>query len=598
MVIMCGIVGCVLKEKKAAPILLDSISKLEYRGYDSVGIATAVDRKINLKKDAGKIKEVDKKLDLKDMEGSFGIAHVRWATHGDPNKTNSHPHLNMDRTIAVVHNGIIENSAEIKEELIGEGYKFKSETDTEVLPHLLDKYMKTGLDLENALRKVLDVIHGSYAIAAICVDEPDRVVATRKDSPLIVGIGNDEYFVASDYPAILKYARDIIFPEQGEIVVLNPDGVIVKDEYDNVINKEVTTINWSPEMAEKGGYDHFMIKEINEQDTAIQNTLTQKENVREIVDELKDDINRVVFVACGTSYHASLIGKYLIEPLAGIPTEVLLASEFKYSARTLDEKTLVIFISQSGETADTLKALDIANETSKTLAIVNVVGSSMTRRAQYVIQTQAGPEIGVAATKTYVSQLTAIYLFAGLLAGDEELLSKLEKVPDYINEILKDSDVIKQLSVKYRYAKDFFYLGRGYAYPTALEGALKLKEITYIHGEGYAAGELKHGPLALIDKGIPVVVLLPPGENLEKTMSNLEEVRARGADVLAIGARKDKEQFTHAKDIFLINDDVDEIIAPLVYIVPLQLLSYYVAISKEGVDPDKPKNLAKCVTVE
>lgn len=595
---MCGIVGCVLKEKKAAPILLDSISKLEYRGYDSVGIATAVDRKINLKKDAGKIKEVDKKLDLKDMEGSFGIAHVRWATHGDPNKTNSHPHLNMDRTIAVVHNGIIENSAEIKEELISEGYKFKSETDTEVIPHLLDKYMKTGLDLENALRKVLDVIHGSYAIAAICVDEPDRVVATRKDSPLIVGIGHDEYFVASDYPAILKYARDIIFPEQGEIVVLNPDGVTVKDEYDNVINKEVTTINWSPEMAEKGGYDHFMIKEINEQDTAIQNTLTQRENVKAIVDELKGDINRVVFVACGTSYHASLIGKYLIEPLAGIPTEVLLASEFKYSARTLDEKTLVIFISQSGETADTLKALDIANETSKTLAIVNVVGSSMTRRAQYVIQTQAGPEIGVAATKTYVSQLTAIYLFAGLLAGDEELLSKLEKVPDYINEILKDCDVIKQLSVKYRYAKDFFYLGRGYAYPTALEGALKLKEITYIHGEGYAAGELKHGPLALIDKGIPVVVLLPPGDNLEKTMSNLEEVRARGADVLAIGARKDKEQFTHAKDIFLINDEVDEIIAPLVYIVPLQLLSYYVAISKEGVDPDKPKNLAKCVTVE
>ena len=595
---MCGIVGCVLKEKKAAPILLDSISKLEYRGYDSVGIATAVDRKINLKKDAGKIKEVDKKLDLKDMEGSFGIAHVRWATHGDPNKTNSHPHLNMDRTIAVVHNGIIENSAEIKEELIGEGYKFKSETDTEVIPHLLDKYMKTGLDLENALRKVLDVIHGSYAIAAICVDEPDRVVATRKDSPLIVGIGHDEYFVASDYPAILKYARDIIFPEQGEIVVLNPDGVTVKDEYDIVINKEVTTINWSPEMAEKGGYDHFMIKEINEQDTAIQNTLTQRENVQQIVDELKGDINRVVFVACGTSYHASLIGKYLIEPLAGIPTEVLLASEFKYSARTLDEKTLVIFISQSGETADTLKALDIANETSKTLAIVNVVGSSMTRRAQYVIQTQAGPEIGVAATKTYVSQLTAIYLFAGLLAGDEELLSKLEKVPDYINEILKDCDVIKQLSVKYRYAKDFFYLGRGYAYPTALEGALKLKEITYIHGEGYAAGELKHGPLALIDKGIPVVVLLPPGDNLEKTMSNLEEVRARGADVLAIGACKDKEQFTHAKDIFLINDEVDEKIAPLVYIVPLQLLSYYVAISKEGVDPDKPKNLAKCVTVE
>ncbi len=577
---------------------LDSISKLEYRGYDSIGIATAVDGKISLKKDAGKIKEGDKKLNLSDMDGDYGIAHVRWATHGDPNKTNSHPHLNGDKTIAVVHNGIIENSAAIRESLIEEGYKFKSETDTEVIPHLLDKYMKTGLNLEQSLRKVLDIIQGSYAIAAISVDEPGRVVATRKDSPLIVGIGDGEYFVASDYPAILKYANDIIFPEQGEIVVLDSNGVVVKDEFDNIINKEITTINWTPEMAEKGGYDHFMIKEINEQDTAILNTLTQRENIEKIVDDIRDEINRIVFVACGTSYHASLIGKYLIEPLAGIPTEVLLASEFKYSARTLNEQTLVVFISQSGETADTLKALDMANETSKTLAIVNVVGSSMTRRAQYVIQTQAGPEIGVAATKTYVSQLTAIYLLAGLLAGDDELLAKLEKVPEYIREVLNDSKIVKQLSEKYRYAEDFFYLGRGYAYPTALEGALKLKEITYIHGEGYAAGELKHGPLALIDVGIPVVVLLPPGENLEKTMSNLEEVRARGADVLAIGAFKDKEQFTKAKDIFLINDEVDEIIAPLVYIVPLQLLSYYVAISKEGVDPDKPKNLAKCVTVE
>lgn len=594
---MCGIVGCILKnDDDVAPILFDCISKLEYRGYDSIGLATYDENKIHIKKDKGKIEEVDNKLNLSDMPGSLGIAHVRWATHGDPSKLNSHPHIDEALDVAIVHNGIIENYLEIKEQLISEGHVFKSDTDTEVVPHLIEKYMKEGFDLEHAVRKTIGVTHGAYAIAAISTNEPDKIVATRKDSPLIVGIGEDGYYLASDSPAILKYARDIIYPEMGEIVVLDRTGVVVHDEFDNVVNKEVETINWTPEMAEKEGYDHFMIKEINEQATAVKNTLTQKEHIQEIIDDI-DDIQRICFVACGTSYHASLTGKYLIESLAGIPTDVILASEFKYSANTLNDKTLVVFISQSGETADSLKALDVANETSKTLGIVNVAGSSITRRAKYVIQTQAGPEIGVAATKTYVAQLTSIYLFAALLAKDEELLKELEKVPDYIDEVLEDVDFIKDISKRYNYAPDFFYLGRGYTYPTALEGALKLKEITYIHGEGYAAGELKHGPLALIDNEIPVVVIVPPGDSYRKTMSNLEEVKSRGANVLAIGASDDEALKSKASNVIAINPEVSEIIAPLVYVVPLQLIAYYITLEK-GHDPDKPKNLAKCVTVE
>ena len=593
---MCGIVGCVLRDKKAAPILLDCISKLEYRGYDSVGIATE-DNKIYVKKDKGKIIDVNTNLDLGDMEGQCGIAHVRWATHGDPNRVNAHPHTDEDGTIAVVHNGIIENYAELKEELIKEGHTFKSDTDTEVIPHLLRKFMDEGSNLEEAMVKTIDKMVGAYAIAAISIDEPNKVVATRKDSPLIVGVGKNEFFVASDSPAILKYTNNIIYPVEGEIVTLTMDGVTVKDTEGNILDKEIETINWTPEMAEKEGYDYFMIKEINEESSAVKNTLTEKDNIKAIVDEIKDDINRIVFVACGTSYHASLTGKYLIETLANIPTDVILASEFKYSANTLNENTLVVFISQSGETADTLKALDIANKTSKTLAIVNVAGSSATRRAQYVIQTQAGPEIGVAATKTYISQLISIYLFAGLLAENDELLEKLEMVPKYIDEVLEDAESLEEMSKKYKYADDFFYIGRGFAYPTALEGALKLKEITYIHGEGYAAGELKHGPLALIDEGIPVVVIVPPGDNYRKTMGNLEEVKSRGADVIAIGAKGDDSLSNKADDVFLIDGDVEDLIAPLVYVIPLQLISYYIALER-GSDPDKPKNLAKCVTVE
>ena len=594
---MCGIVGCILKDDEdVAPILFDCISKLEYRGYDSIGLATFSEDKIHIKKDKGKIIEVDNKLNLTDMPGSFGIAHVRWATHGDPSKMNSHPHVDEENTVAVVHNGIIENYLEIKEKLTLEGHVFKSETDTEVIPHLIQKFMDEKFDLEHAVRKTIEVIEGAYAIAAISTKEPNKIVATRKDSPLIVGLGENGYYLASDSPAILKYAKDIIYPEKGEIVIVDREGVIVHDEFDNVVNKQIETINWTPEMAEKEGYEHFMIKEINEQAIAVTNTLTQKENIQEIIDEV-GDLQRVCFVACGTSYHASLTGKYLIESLAGIPTDVILASEFKYSANTLNDKTLVVFISQSGETADSLKALDVANQTSKTLGIVNVAGSAITRRADYVIQTQAGPEIGVAATKTYVAQLTSIYLFAALLSKNNELLSELDRVPAFIDEVLGQDDFIRELSKRYNYARDFFYLGRGYSYPTALEGALKLKEISYIHGEGYAAGELKHGPLALIDEGIPVVVILPPGDNYRKTMSNLEEVKSRGANVLALGAEDDESLKAKADVVIPINPDVKEIIAPLVYIVPLQLIAYYITLEK-GHDPDKPKNLAKCVTVE
>ena len=498
--------------------------------------------------------------------------------------------------MAVVHNGIIENYLEIKEKLTLEGHVFKSDTDTEVIPHLIEKFMDEKFDLEHAVRKTIEIIEGAYALAAISVNEPDKIVATRKDSPLIVGIGEEGYYLASDSPAILKYAKDIIYPEKGEIVILDKEGVVVHDEFDNVVNKEIETINWTPEMAEKEGYDHFMIKEIHEQAIAVRNTLSQKDNIQNILDEV-GELQRISFVACGTSYHAALSGKYLIESLAGIPTDVILASEFKYSANTLNDKTLVVFISQSGETADSLKALDVANQTSKTLGIVNVAGSAITRRADHVIQTQAGPEIGVAATKTYVAQLTSIYLFAALLAKNNELLGELDRVPEFIEEVLLQEDSIKELSRIYNYARDFFYLGRGYSYPTALEGALKLKEISYIHGEGYAAGELKHGPLALIDEGIPVVVIIPPGDNYRKTMSNLEEVKSRGANVLAIGAADDESLKTKANAVISISSEVKEIIAPLVYIVPLQLIAYYITLEK-GHDPDKPKNLAKCVTVE
>ena len=590
---MCGIVGCVL-DKKAAPTIIESIKKLEYRGYDSVGIATVTD-KINLKKGSGKIKDVNNEIHLTDIDGNTGIAHVRWATHGIPTKENAHPHCDCDEKISVVHNGIIENYQELKEQLLEEGHIFKSDTDTEVIPHLIEKYMKEGQEFLVAVQSTIKRLKGSYALAIISKDEPGKIIGARNESPLIVGLADHGNFLASDVPAILKETNKVIYLDNEEIIVLTQDNVDIMDLELNKKEKNIDIITWSPEMAEKGGYDHFMLKEIHEEPQVIKDTLSESNKINEIVSNFKN-FNRICFVACGTSYHASLIGEYLIETELAIPTEVILASEFEFFKKTLDDHTLVIFITQSGETADTLKALKIAKEKSETLAIVNVVGSSITREADHVIFTRAGPEIGVAATKTYLSQLICIYLLVAHMAENNELLEKLGKLSELSEELLTREEQIKEISKKYKYARDFFYIGRGFNYPTALEGALKLKEITYIHGEGYAAGELKHGPLALIEDNIPVVGLLPPGPSYAKTFSNLQEIISRGADMIILGSKDDK-QIDMIEDKLLFNPVIDEILAPLLYIIDLQLLAYYVSILK-GIDPDKPKNLAKSVTVQ
>ncbi|ABC57577.1 MULTISPECIES: glutamine--fructose-6-phosphate transaminase (isomerizing) [Methanosphaera] len=590
---MCGIVGCVL-DKKAAPIIIDSIKKLEYRGYDSVGIATVTDS-INVKKGSGKIKEVDDEIKLKDIDGNIGIAHVRWATHGNPTKENAHPHCDCKNKISIVHNGIIENYKELRQELLNEGHVFKSETDTEVIPHLIEKYMDEGLDLLKSVQKTVKRLIGSYALAVLSSDEPDRIIGARNESPLIVGVSDHGNYLASDVPAILNETKKVIYLEDKEIIVLKKDDVTIMDLDLNVLEKKITTITWDPEMAEKGGYEHFMIKEIYEEPQVIKDTLSEAEKIKEIVSKFKN-FNRICFVACGTSYHASLIGEYLIESQIGIPTEVILASEFEYFQKTLDKHTLVIFITQSGETADTIKALKIAKKKSETLAIVNVVGSSITREADHVIYTRAGPEISVAATKTYISQLICIYLLVAYLGENEKLLDNLYKISRLSEKILSREEQIREIAKKYKFARDFFYIGRGFNYPTALEGALKLKEITYIHGEGYPAGELKHGPLALIEDNIPVVGILPPGPSYRKTYNNLQEIKARGADMIILGANND----THLDDIedkLLFDPEIDEVLSPLLYIIDLQLLAYYISIEK-GIDPDKPKNLAKSVTVE
>lgn len=590
---MCGIVGCVL-DKKAAPIIIDSIKKLEYRGYDSVGIATVTDS-INVKKGSGKIKEVDDEIKLKDIDGNIGIAHVRWATHGNPTKENAHPHCDCKNKISVVHNGIIENYKELRQELLNEGHVFKSETDTEVIPHLIEKYMDEGLDLLKSVQRTVKRLIGSYALAVLSSDEPDRIIGARNESPLIVGVSDHGNYLASDVPAILNETKKVIYLEDKEIIVLKKDDVTIMDLDLNVLEKKITTITWDPEMAEKGGYEHFMIKEIYEEPQVIKDTLSEAEKIKGIVSKFKN-FNRICFVACGTSYHASLIGEYLIESQIGIPTEVILASEFEYFQKTLDKHTLVIFITQSGETADTIKALKIAKKKSETLAIVNVVGSSITREADHVIYTRAGPEISVAATKTYISQLICIYLLVAYLGENEKLLDNLYKISRLSEKILSREEQIREIAKKYKFARDFFYIGRGFNYPTALEGALKLKEITYIHGEGYPAGELKHGPLALIEDNIPVVGILPPGPSYRKTYNNLQEIKARGADMIILGANND----THLDDIedkLLFDPEIDEVLSPLLYIIDLQLLAYYISIEK-GIDPDKPKNLAKSVTVE
>ncbi|WP_409199913.1 glutamine--fructose-6-phosphate transaminase (isomerizing) [Methanobrevibacter sp. DSM 116169] len=594
---MCGIVGCILKNnKKAVPILFESISRLQYRGYDSIGIAT-LDEKINIKKDKGKVEETYDISDFHDMGGSCGIAHIRWATHGFPSKINAHPHCDEKENIAIVHNGIIENYLLIKEFLENKGYIFKSDTDSEVIAHLIEYYMNNKLDFESAFNETINDLDGSYTIVAISKKEQNKIIASCKDSPLILGIGRDGYYLASDSLAVLEYTNKIIYFENDETVIVTSADFIIKNKDGDFVDKEIKTINLSSEIAKKDGYDYFMLKEINEQADVVRNTLNEMDNIKKIVNDVKDNINRIYFVSCGTSYHASLIGKYLIESLSNIPTQSILASEFKYCVNTLDENTLVIGISQSGETRDTINAIKLAKSFSKTISIVNAPESLLSRNSDYIIYTQAEPEIAVAATKTYLSQLTCIYILAAYISKNNKLLSEISEVPNYIEEVLKNTLKIKEMSTKYKYADNLFFIGRGYAYPIALEGALKLKEITYIHAEGYAAGELKHGPLALIDHKFPVIAIVPPGEEHEKTMININEIKSRGGDIISLGSTEDNDLEIESTDYYGINPNVSEILSPLVYIIPLQILSYFIAIER-GEDPDKPRNLSKTVTVD
>lgn len=608
---MCGIVGYI-GNMQAAPILLDGLAKLEYRGYDSAGISVFNGENIDTVKTKGKIKDLRELTDDgKNIHGTVGIGHTRWATHGEPSDVNSHPHVNASETIAVVHNGIIENYLELKNRLISRGYVFQSETDTEVVTLLMDYYFDG--DLLKTLAKVMTRIEGSYALGIINKDNPDEIIAVKKDSPLIVGLSEEGNYIASDIPAVLKHTRKIYILEDGEIVKLTRDGVTVYNEDLDVIEKEVTEVQWDVSAAEKGGYEHFMMKEIHEQPKAIRDTVFPRLRDDEVfihelrmTDEQIRDLRKIFIIACGSAYHAGVTGKYVIEELSRIPVEVDLASEFRYRNPILEDNTLAIIISQSGETADTLAAMREAKRHGvRTLAVVNVVGSSIAREADDVLYTWAGPEIAVATTKGYTSQLSALYLLALHFAKIREkvsdteyheMIQELKTLPEKIESMLENKEKIQYLANKYIGLKDVFFLGRGIDYASALEASLKLKEISYVHSEAYAAGELKHGTISLIEKGTLVVALVTQELLYGKIVSNIVEVRTRGAFVLAVTNEDNKDIEKNADYVFYI-PKTNRMFTGLMTTIPLQLFAYYVAVAK-GCDVDQPRNLAKSVTVE
>ena len=608
---MCGIVGYIGKAQ-AAPILLDGLAKLEYRGYDSAGISVFDGENIQTVKTKGKIKDLRELThDGTDLAGTVGIGHTRWATHGEPSDVNSHPHVNASETIAVVHNGIIENYLELKNRLLAKGYVFQSETDTEVVTLMLDYYFDG--DLLKTLSKVMSRIEGSYALGIINKDNPDEIIAVKKDSPLIVGLSEDGNYIASDIPAVLKHTRKIYILEDGEIVKLTRDNVTVYNQDLDIIEKEVTEIQWDVSAAEKGGYEHFMMKEIHEQPKAVRDTIFPRINEDEVfihelrmTDEQIKDLKKVFIIACGSAYHAGVTGKYVIEELSRIPVEVDLASEFRYRNPILEDNTLAIIISQSGETADTLAAMREAKRHGvRTLAIVNVVGSSIAREADDVLYTWAGPEIAVATTKGYTSQLSALYLLAlhfgkireKISRSDYlEMLQELKSLPDKIEQMLQDKEKIQYLANQYIGLKDVFFLGRGIDYASALEASLKLKEISYVHSEAYAAGELKHGTISLIEDGTLVVALVTQEQLYGKIVSNIVEVKTRGAFVLAVTNEDNKDIEKNTDYVFYI-PKTNKNFTGLMATIPMQLFAYYVAVAK-GCDVDQPRNLAKSVTVE
>ncbi len=609
---MCGIVGYI-GGKQAAPILLEGLSKLEYRGYDSAGLAVNDGSKIHVTKCKGRLRILsDLTKGGETLTGTLGIGHTRWATHGAPSDMNSHPHFNTNESIAVVHNGIIENYLKIKKSLMDKGYQFQSETDTEVVVQLLDHYYDG--DAMAAIAKVMSKMEGSYALGIIFKDQPDEFYAVRKDSPLIVGVSEEGNYIASDVPAILKHTRNVYYIENGEIVRLTRESVQFYNSDLEPVEKVMSTVEWDITAAEKGGYEHFMLKEIFEQPKAVRDTLRPRIREKDIViDELhmsEEEIRKlkkIFIVACGSASHTGVTGKYVIEDLAKIPVEVDLASEFRYRNPLLMEDSLTIIISQSGETADSLAALrEAKRQGCKVLGIINVVGSSIAREADNVMYTWAGPEIAVATTKAYSTQLSALYLLAlhfgkvrGALKQDtfDELLKKLQELPNQIQQILDNSvPEIQYIASKFVAVKDCFFIGRGIDYATALEGSLKLKEISYIHSEAYPAGELKHGPIALIEEGTLVTALLTQEELYKKTISNIVEVQSRGAQVLAV-VNEGYEDAAKVCNMLIKIPVTDQHFTTSLAVIPLQLLSYYVAVGK-GIDLDKPRNLAKSVTVE
>lgn len=609
---MCGIVGYV-GNAQAAPFLLDGMSKLEYRGYDSAGIAVYEKGKIRVEKCVGRLDALRHKLEGRMPEGSMGIGHTRWATHGRPSDRNSHPHTDESGDFVVVHNGIIENYLMLKEKLIAKGQKFSSDTDTEIVAHLFADFYEG--DMEEAVKKVLKTIEGSYSLVFMCAAEPDKLICTKKDNPLIIGLGEGENFIASDIPAIIAKTRRTYIMSDGEIATVTKDGVWVQDINGTPITKKVFEVNWNAEAAEKGGFEHFMLKEIYEQPKAIKDTMRGRlaENGTEInftelgwTPEDFTGISKIFIVACGTAYHAGIVGKYYLENLARIPVEVDIASEFRYRNPLVDANCLTIVISQSGETIDTLAALKEAKRLgSRTLAVTNVVGSSIAREADQVVYTYAGPEIAVASTKAYTTQLLVMLMLAvyvgrlrGALDGNkaDALAKGLHKVPEQLHDMLENVDQIKVFARHYGSSLDAFFLGRSLDYAVALEGALKLKEISYIHAEAYAAGELKHGTLALIVEGVPVIVLATQEDVYDKTVSNLQEVKAREAMVIAIALEGDDSIAKYADHVIYI-PRADKELAPILAVLPLQLLAYYAALTR-GCDVDKPRNLAKSVTVE
>ena len=608
---MCGIIGYVGDEQRAMEVILDGLSKLEYRGYDSAGLAIIENGKIFIEKKSGKLENLRNALKGKEESAYVGIGHTRWATHGNPTDENSHPHFSSDRKVAVVHNGIIENYLELKEELTKEGYVFTSQTDSEVVAHLFSKHYDG--DMLSTLRKVTERIRGSYALGIIERENPDRLVCVRKESPLIIGLGKGKNFIASDVPAILKYTREVMFLDNSEMAIVEKDRVSVYDSQGKKLEKAISKIEWDMEQANKGGYPHFMLKEIEEQPEVIEKTLDVYMNTNGKVDfssSLKkldlSKIKEIYIVACGTAYHAGLQGAYFFKKISGIKTEVDIASEFRYSDPFIDGSTLAIFISQSGETLDTLMAMKMAKEKgATTLAITNVLGSTISREADMVIYTLAGPEISVASTKAYTAQVTLFYLLA-LYFGEKKMLIDGNKYESYLDTIHMLSDQVKKvidkkeqiraIANKIKDKRNGFFIGRGIDDKCGREGSLKMKEITYIHTEAFSAGELKHGTIALIEEGTMVVAIATQEDMIEKIISNIKEVKARGAYVIALTKEKYKNVADISDEIILI-DDVEDILAPTVANISLQLLAYYTAVEK-GLDVDKPRNLAKSVTVE